>query len=590
MILPVLLLSWIGPLDFLKSKKAARFFGVLYCFLTSGVILIYAIDLGYYAYLKNRLNASSLILLQDSKTALEMMWETYPVVWGALAILILNFSIYKIIPKYLLTQQKGPIIFKKSKIAFGVTFFLVNTWFVYGSITRYPLRWSEALFSKNVFINSLGLNPVLYFADTFSYRNEGYDSKNYEKYFKDIATYYGTENKDLTRSALGAANGKIPNVVVIVMESMASHKSSIMNNPLNTTPYLKQLADESVLFDRYYVPVESTARSMFAIMTSVPDVSLAKSASRNPMIAKRHLIMDDFKGHDKYYFLGGSANWGQIRAVFTNNVDGIKIYEEGSYKSPAMDVWGISDLDLSKEAHQIMAKSKKPFFAVIQYASFHRPYTIPKNKDNFKEIKATKEELAYSGFTSNEQLNSLRFSDYALGEFIRLAKESAYYKNTIFVITGDHGLPDEGAGFLPKPYKELHIANFHVPLIIHYPGLEPRVDSTIASEVDVMPTIASLAGITFKNEGLGHNLFDRDLKERYAFTYFWYNTNYNLISDKHFLKVNSSTQESELYDLTTGERLNDLETQNKLYRLVSGFYESSRYLLFKNMHLSLQKK
>jgi hypothetical protein len=63
-----------------------------------------------------------------------------------------------------------------------------------------------------------------------------------------------------------------------------------------------------------------------------------------------------------------------------------------------------------------------------------------------------------------------------------------------------------------------------------------------------------------------------------------------LISDKHLLKVNSSTQESELYDIATGERLSDLETQNKLFRLVSGFYESSRYLLFKNMQLSLKKK
>src|SRR5690606_41555598 len=89
-----------------------------------------------------------------------------------------------------------------------------------------------------------------------------------------------------------------PNVLVIVMESLASAKTDLTNNPVETTPALKKLADESYFFDEYYVPTEGTARSMFTLVSSAADVTGYKTASRNPMIIDQNLVMSYFDGYE----------------------------------------------------------------------------------------------------------------------------------------------------------------------------------------------------------------------------------------------------------------------------------------------------
>ena len=94
--------------------------------------------------------------------------------------------------------------------------------------------------------------------------------------------------------------------------------------------------------------------------------------------------MNAFKDHRKFYFLGGSASWANIRGLLANNIPGLEIYEEGSYTSPRVDVWGISDLSLFEEANDVLKNSDEPFFAIIQTSGNHRPYTIPEDNKGFK--------------------------------------------------------------------------------------------------------------------------------------------------------------------------------------------------------------
>src|SRR5690606_22260866 len=153
------------------------------------------------------------------------------------------------------------------------------------------------------------------------------------------------------------------------------------------------------------------------------------------------------------------------------NVSDIKIYEEGSFssKSERVDVWGISDLDLFKEAHNVLKKESKPFIAYIQSAGFHRPYTIPQNNDGFELKNYNEQEILNNGFISLEEYNSLRFQDHAFGIFMDLAKKSKYYKNTIFIVFGDHGIPVVGKSQnMPAGYYKHRLVLHHVPLLIHF--------------------------------------------------------------------------------------------------------------------------
>jgi len=164
----------------------------------------------------------------------------------------------------------------------------------------------------------------------------------------------------------GAPTTAKPNVVLVICESFSAYKSSMIGNPLNTTPYFNQMVQNGIYFDHCFSPAYGTARGVWATVTGVPDVQLFKTASRNPAAVDQHTIINDFKGYEKYYFLGGSTSWANIRGLLTNNIDSLHLYEEGDYKAAKIDVWGISDKNLFLEANKVLGKQQKPFFAVIQ--------------------------------------------------------------------------------------------------------------------------------------------------------------------------------------------------------------------------------
>ncbi len=473
----------------------------------------------------------------------------------------------------------------------------------YGSLQMYPLRWSEAFATPDAFTSNLSLNPILYVADTYTFRVAEFEKDKAAENYEVVAKFLGVDNIDAknlnyVRTFAGDTEKSLtqPNVVLIVMESLAWYKTGLGGSEINPTPNLDKLAGESLLFTNFYTPTVATARSIFAAVTSLPDTSKVKTGSRNPFIVNQHTIMGEFKNYDKFYFLGGSANWGNIRGVFSYNVPSLKIFEEGSYKAPRVDVWGISDLNLFKESHEninaALAKDKKPFFAFIQTAGFHRPYTIPADNDGFV-VKTPKDiseaEIRAFGFESFEEYNAMRLQDFALGKFFELAKKEDWYDNTIFVVFGDHGLPHNNAKNVPDWQKSL--ANgFHVPFIIHSPKrIAPGVETKIASEMDVMPTLAGLAGVPYKTRALGRDLFNPKFDEyRAAFSYNWYAPfNISLVDKEFYFEYIPYNGQGKL--VKHSENAADVnvkdqypEKYKEMEALTKGLYESARYLLHNN--------
>jgi phosphoglycerol transferase MdoB-like AlkP superfamily enzyme len=479
---------------------------------------------------------------------------------------------------------------------------------LYGKIAYIGLRWSEAFFSQNYFISAVSLNPILYFFDTYHYQVPEYDADEVRKYYPMMADYLGVPKNEQDAKTLNFKREVVnkpktdfkPNVILIVMESLATAKTNLSPNPLDCTPYLKKLAGESYYFDQYYVPSQGTARSMFGIISSVADVTYYQTASRNPLLADQNVIMDYFDGYEKYYFLGGSANWAEIRSVFSNNVKDIHIVEEGDYTAPRTDVWGLSDLDLFKEAFKKLNNipSNQPFFAVIQSASFHRPYTIPVNHDDFHVKTMDIDALKKAAFNSEEEWNSMRFSDYSLGAFIKLFKESPMYKNTILVVTGDHGLPDENAPHISLPRRVSEVEKYHVPFILHNPTLFPeaKVDSRLVSEPDAMPTLAGLAGISYTNTGLGRDMFDPQFdKLRMSFNFFHYiqPQPYGLLYDNFYYLVRGKSELFLNFNDPADER--DVSQQypemfSQIKDMTQAYLQTAKYILYHNKNLRRPKE
>jgi phosphoglycerol transferase MdoB-like AlkP superfamily enzyme len=378
---------------------------------------------------------------------------------------------------------------------------------------------------------------------------------------------------------------------MIYLESFAGYKTGAFGNPLNPTPYFDKLHADGVAFLNFYTPHTGTARSVFAGITGLPDIEPNKTSSRNPLVVEQHTVIRHLTNHEKFYFIGGSANWGNIRGILSHNIPDLHLYEEGSYDSPRMDVWGISDLHLFEEANQVLRKQQKPFFAIIQTSGNHRPYNIPEDNRGFQKRQIDKKRLEKAGFISNDEFNSFRFMDHSIALFMEAARKEEYFDNTIFVFFGDHGISGY-AGEHSNPYMtQLDLSGLHTPLLFYAPKLlgKPRLIQRVASEVDIIPTLASLTGTPHINTTMGRDLFDPQFdNDRYAFTIMHgKNARIGLLSETFYFRSLEDGSNPELFALdNSSERTNIFdkhpEIAQQMQELCFGIYETTKYMLHNN--------
>lgn len=599
LLLPLFLLAWLPWLSPFHSAAARRFW-VGYLLLTGmAALLFYMIDFGHYAYLQTRVDAGALRFLKNLDISLQMVWETYPVLTLGAALLaggaLLAWTMNRLLLRCAVTP--APRLKWKSRTAAASLTTLLLLGGLYGKISAYPLRWSDAFFGTHTFSAQVTFNPVLYFADTF-YNGGGvtFDAAKVRAHYDEMARWLGVDapnrdTLDFRRSHVPAqAPATPPNVVIVILESFASYKAGLSGNPLNPTPHVDALARDGYFFDNFYTPQTGTARSIFCAITGIPDVETNGTSTRNPRIVDQHTLLNAFTGYDKFYFLGGSVSWGNIRGLLTNNIPDLRLYEEGSYSAPAIDVWGISDLDLFREANQVFRQQQKPFVAVVQTSGNHRPYTIPDDNAGFKLLQPDEQELLRYGFHSAEEFNAYRFMDHSIGEFMRLAHEAGYADNTLFAFFGDHGLPGD-AVHARKADMQLDLASNRVPFIIYNKKLIPqgRRIGTVASETDVLATMAALAGHSYVNTTLGRNLFDpRFENEPYAFKIIQTTpVRVGLIGEQFYFETNEDGSYRHLHRLDSETPRDNVLAQHPevaahMERLTRGYHETAKYMLYHN--------
>ena len=95
-------------------------------------------------------------------------------------------------------------------------------------------------------------------------------------------------------------------------------------------------------------------------------------------------------------------------------------------------------------------------------------------------------------------MNTVRYADYAIGEFFKKARRSTYWDNTIFLVVADHDARVSG-NLVP-------VKHFHIPALILGPGVAPRSDPQIMSQIDLGPTLLSLIGVDSVHPMVGHDL------------------------------------------------------------------------------------
>ncbi len=282
------------------------------------------------------------------------------------------------------------------------------------------------------------------------------------------------------------------NIVVILEESMGADFVESLGG-LALTPELEKIAKQGWAFTNMFAAGHRSVRGIEAITAGFPPSPLAsqvKLEHTSPITT----LMQIYKelGYETSFIYGGESHFDNMRTYFLYN--GAKeVIEQKDYENPSFVAsWGVSDEDLFKKADETFAKlyaDGKPFCSVVFSSSFHDPFDIPQGKVDINGIK-TDEPL---------RMAAVKYADYALGKFISHAQKQSYYKDTIFVIIADHESRVQSNGGFPAD-------KFLIPAVILAPDMKPIADDRIVNQIDILPTVLSLSGVSGEFPLIGQDL------------------------------------------------------------------------------------
>jgi len=373
-----------------------------------------------------------------------------------------------------------------------------------------PVNPSTVAVSQDLMVNDLALNStytVLYAVYESTRDEKGkavYGRMPRDEVFAEVKRAMYLPEGDFTNNTLptlhrqrvAKPSDQPPNLIIILEESLgASFVGSLGGYPL--TPNLDQLSNEGIWFEQLYATGTRSVRGIEAVITGftpTPARSVVKlNRSQHNFFTVAQLLAG--LGYETSFLYGGEAHFDNMRRFFVAN--GFqKIIDENDFKNPEFVAsWGVSDEDLFNHAHQFFEKyDDKPFFSLVFTSSNHSPFEYPDGKiELYDEEKAT-------------ERNAVKYADYALGQFIEKAKQSSYWHNSLFLIVADHNARVRGADLVP-------IESFRIPGLILGAEVEPKIVSRMASQIDLLPTLLSMMGISSEHPAIGHDLFREDIDQ-----------------------------------------------------------------------------
>ncbi|MBY7901402.1 LTA synthase family protein [Vibrio fluvialis] len=291
--------------------------------------------------------------------------------------------------------------------------------------------------------------------------------------------------------------GRKKNLVILLQESLgARYVGKLGGLPL--TPNLDKIMDEGWNFTRLYATGTRSVRGIEAVVTGFTPTP-ARAVVKLGKSQQNFFTLASFLGNQGYhtqFIYGGEAHFDNMKTFFLGN--GFQDIVQGSDfdKVDFTGSWGASDEDLYDQANKEFTElhqQGKPFFSLVFTSSNHSPFDYPDGK--------------ITPYDSDKQTrnNAAKYSDYALGEFVKKAKQSEYWKDTIFVVVADHDSRVYGASLVP-------VRHFHIPAVIFGNDVPHKVDDRLASQIDLGPTLLSLIGASGEHPMLGND-FTKPLTE-----------------------------------------------------------------------------
>ncbi len=485
-------------------------------------ILLGIIELDFYREFHQRLNSLVFQYLnEDPATVLSMLWHGFPVItllsmWLACTLVMFFLFTWAERKTRRYSSAQAGYSYLTQGIAFSICL-VICVIAARGTLRQGPpLRWGDAYTTHSMFANHLGLNPVLSLYNaaktTFSaHRDNIWKATLPTAQAQDITRKLLLTEHDQLIDADSAAIRRIysptadtqlqvRNVVVILMESFAGRYVGALGSKDQITPEFDKLAQEGLLFTRFFANGTHTHQGMFASMACFPNLPAFEYLMQTPEGGNQFsglpqlLSARDFQNA---YVYNGDFAWDNQQGFFSNQ--GMTHFVgRNDYINPVVSdpTWGVADQDMFDrsiiELNQL--KDDQPFYALLQTLSNHTPYALP-------DVLPIEPVTGHGSLDLH--LTAMRYSDWALGEFFKQAKQQPWYNDTLFVVLGDHGFGT------PEQMTEMDLHRFHVPMLLIAPGVQDKwgaSNSTVATQVDMVPTIMGRLGADVQHQCWGRDL------------------------------------------------------------------------------------
>ncbi|MGE4159846.1 MAG: LTA synthase family protein [Planctomycetota bacterium] len=291
-----------------------------------------------------------------------------------------------------------------------------------------------------------------------------------------------------------------PNLILISVESLSAEFLGRFGASRGAiTPFMDSWFKEGLLFTQCYATGTRTTRGLDAITLSMPPLpgcAIVKRPDNARLFTLGKVLQD--QGYDTAYLYGGRGYFDNMNAFFSGN--GYRIVDQTSVPSERIgfaNVWGMSDEDLYEETLHEASKAHetgRPFFFHVMTTSNHRPYTYPEGKVDIP--------------SGEGRSGAVKYTDYALGRFVELARTLPWFENTLIVLVADHCASSAGKTGIP-------MNKYHIPLFVFGQKFVRSGEvSKVCSQIDIAPTVLRIMGLSYDSWFFGGDVLSAGFRER----------------------------------------------------------------------------
>ena len=388
-----------------------------------------------------------------------------------------------------------------------------------GGITVSTMNTGQAYFSQNAYLNHSAVNPLFSLFESITHQE---DFASQYRFMKDkevdkiFATMTSTSDEN-TYPLLNEATFKkgTPDILIVIMESFANDIIPSMGSYKDVAVCLDSIAQQSILFTRFYANSFRTDRGMVSILSGYPAQTTTsimrypRKTSQLPSIA-RNLVK--YKNYKTTYYYGGDADYCNMRSYLVSQGYQHIISDANFPIEDKISKWGVPDHILAaKMMKDIKAQQneKRPMLRILQTSSSHEPFEVPYHR------------------LKDKRLNAFAYTDSVMGAIVREYRKLPRWKNTLIVFVPDH------VGGYKENLNDHDRSRYQIPLILAGGAISrPMKVGIIGSQHDIAATLLGQLGIEHREFTFSKNMMS-DATPKFAF--FAVNDAFGIVSEENSL-------------------------------------------------------